>query len=75
MAYADSEGPDQPAHPYSPSYGKYILKAQITLRMCSQSVSVMAYADSEGLDQTAHMRSLIRAFTVCLQDHRIPYLP
>ena len=27
--------------------------------------------DSEGPDQTAHPRSLIRAFTVCLQNHWI----
>ena len=28
-----------------------------------------AYMDSEGPDQTALMRSLIRAFAVCLQNH------
>ena len=30
-----------------------------------------AYAESEGPDQPAHPRSLIRAFTVRVQNHRI----
>ena len=30
-----------------------------------------ANADSEGSDQPVHARSLIRAFTVCIQNHEI----